>query len=374
MLSNIVSYQWPFDGTLHVAYQTDDDHIHEMVATQHDRWTDSDITRTTGGALFDDALLAASTWQTGDNEQTQQIAYVSELDTSGHIYELVMLQDHPWSIEDILAQPIGAKPADGLTLVGYSYTPGQTKHLVYTGRDGHLHELTAATTGLWQTKNLTESLSAPLPESNLVAAYSWNANATRQVLYTSGDGHIQELAVGPDGVWKRTNLTTSTEAPPANGASLIGFAWEGGNMQQVVYTADSGDLYEIASGPDGKWSVQNLTSLTKAHLPSGSALTGFAWETGEEKSIAYVGGDRHVHLLQKPLQGNWEHIDLTGHLNLPDASDDVIVGHEWTPQFAQHIAFLDTNENPHIHSLLLEHGSEWRHVDLTRLTGAQPLV
>lgn len=374
MPSNIVSYEWPFDGTIHVAYQTNDDHIHEMVSGQDDRWVDTDVTRTAGGPEFDDAILAGYTWEGGENEQTQQIAYVSSMDTSGHIYELVMLQNHPWSIEDIMAQPIGAAPADGFTLVGYNYRTGKTKHIVYIGRDDHLHELTAATTGLWQATNLTEQLAAPLPENRLVSAYSWEANKTRHVVYTSGDGHIQELAVGQDGTWKRTDLTTSTEAPSAAGTSMVGFAWEGGNSQQVLYTGTNGDLYELVSGPDGAWTFQDLTNITEAHLPSGSALTGFTWETGEAKCVAFVGSDRHVHLLQMPLRGSWQHIDLTGRLNLPDASDDVIVGHEWTPQFAQHIVYLDTSENPHIHSLLLKHGSDWQHVDLTRLTGAQPLV
>jgi hypothetical protein len=38
------------------------------------------------------------------------------------------------------------------------------------------------------------------------------------------------------------------------------------------------------------------------------------------------------------------------------------------------VVYLDTGENPHIHSLMLRHGSSWKHTDLTDLTGAQALV
>jgi hypothetical protein len=57
-----------------------------------------------------------------------------------------------------------------------------------------------------------------------------------------------------------------------------------------------------------------------------------------------------------------------------ESSNDVLAAHEWTPEFAKHIAYLDTAENPHIHSLILKHGEDWKHADVTSLTGAQPIV
>src|SRR5260221_257151 len=84
--------------------------------------------------------MVCSIWQAG---RTQQIAYASSMNANGHIYELVMYQDHPWSVEDIMRQPIGAASADGFALVAYDWKAAGTKQLVYSGRDGHLHELSA---------------------------------------------------------------------------------------------------------------------------------------------------------------------------------------------------------------------------------------
>ena len=75
-----------------------------------------------------------------------------------------------------------------------------------------------------------------------------------------------------------------------------------------------------------------------------------------------------------PLQGSWEHDDLTQLIGPPEASEDVLAAHEWTPEFAKHIVYLDTAENPHIHSLMLKHGSRWQRTDVTSLTGSQPMV
>jgi hypothetical protein len=75
-----------------------------------------------------------------------------------------------------------------------------------------------------------------------------------------------------------------------------------------------------------------------------------------------------------PLNGAWKQTDLTQLLGVPEASEDVIAAHEWTPEFAKHIVYLDTAENPHIHSLLFKHGGQWQHTDVTAFTGSQPIV
>ena len=43
MLSNIVAYEWPLNGTAHIAYETIDNHIHEMVVGRQGTWRDNDM-------------------------------------------------------------------------------------------------------------------------------------------------------------------------------------------------------------------------------------------------------------------------------------------------------------------------------------------
>ena len=370
MPSNIVTYEWPLNGTLHIAYEAGDNHIHEMVLAQKGTWRDNDITRDTDSPELEDAILAGSSWQDG---RTQQIAYASSMNANGHIYELVMYQDHPWSLEDPMLQPVGAAPADGFALVAFEWTAARTKHLVYSGSDGHLHELSAGLTGLWRYTDLTQATGAPLAENDLLAAYA--AGNTKRVVYVSGDGHIHELMNGLDGLWRHTDLIAATGAPPAGDTALVGYAWQAGGTNQVVYTGNDGDVYELVGDQHEAWSFADLTGLTGAPLAVGSALAACAWETGFSKQVVYVGGNHHLHELHMTTeQGKWEHTDLTELLRLPDASQDTIAAHEWTPEFAKHIAFLDTAENPHVHSLLLKHGQQWRHTDVTNLTGSQPMV
>jgi hypothetical protein len=371
MSSNIVAYEWPLKGTAHIAYETGDNHIHEMVLRQKGTWRDSDLTRLAGGPELEDALLAGSVWPDG---HTQQVAYASPMNADGHIYELVMYQDHPWSVEDIMQQPIGAAPADGFALVAFAWKAAGTKHLVYTGRDGHLHELSAGVTGLWNFTDLTQATGAPPVANALLAAYAWESGKTRQVVYVSEDGHLHELMGGLDGNWSHTDLTGVTGAPLAGTTSLVAYAWETARVRQVVYTGDDGNIYELVCGQQGTWTFADITSRTGAPLASGSALAAYAWETGNAKQIVYVGSNHHICELRMPLQGAWEYTDLTQLLHVPESSEDVIAAHEWTPEFAKHIVYLDTAENPHIHSLLLKHGEQWQHTDVTKSTGSQSIV
>ncbi len=373
MPSNITVYEWPLNGTTHIAYETGDNHIHEMAAGQDERWRDDDITRVAGGPELEDAIITGYIWPDG---RTQQIAYASSISNNGHIHELVMLQDHSWSYEDLMAQPTGAPSADGFTLVGYASKAAGTKQVVYTGPDDHIHELSTGVTGMWRYTDLTQVTGSPLAESETLAAYAWETRRSRQVVYSSGDGHIQELMLEVGGTWSHTDLTDFAGAPLADGSSLVGFAWEGGGTKQVIYTGNNGNIYELVAGPDNMWRYADLTSLTSSPLVDGTALAGYAWETGETKLIVYVGSDRHVHELMMDAngKGKWQHTDLTRLVRSPEAGNDVLAGYEWTPQFAKHVVYLDASENPHIHSLMLKHGGSWHHRDLTDLTGAPPLV
>lgn len=371
MPSNISAYEWQLNGTTHVVYETIDNHIHEMAAGQDGRWRDVDVTREADGPELEEAIMAGYAWPAG---HTQQIDYVSPMNNNGHIHELVMLQDHPWSYEDIMAQPTGAPPADGFTLVGYAWRSGGTKQVVYTAPNGHIHELATAVTGMWQYTDLTQVTGAPQSEGALLAAYAWEAKRSKQVFFMSGDGHIHELMMELGSAWHHTDLTNLVGAPLADGTALTGYAWERGGTKQVAYTGNNGTIYELAAGTDNAWKYEDVMSQTSAALAGGSALVGYAWETGDTKQIVYVGDDRHVHELMKETKGRWMYTDLTQPTGAPAANTEVIAAHEWSSQFAKHIVYLDTGETPHIHSLLLRHGGSWRYTDLTDITGAQSIA
>lgn len=321
MPSNIVAYEWPLGGTKQVAFTSGDDHIHEMVTGQEGVWSDADVSELASAPALalEMAIMTGFAWPDG---RTRQIAYVSPVDGNGHVHELVVREGNTWSYADLMDQLPGAPAADGLAIAGYA----------------------------------------------------WKAHGTKQVVYTGSDSHLHELMVGVIGMWSYTDLMQLTGAPLAEGSTLAGYAWEAGGTKQAIYIGSDRHIYELVADRSGTWTYADLMQLTGAPLAAGSALAGYAWETGGTKQVVYVGLNRHVYELTYSAGGTWSHTDLTQLTSAPEASNELVLGYEWTAQYAKQVVYMDTRENPHIHELMLKHGSSWQHTDLTELTGAPELV
>jgi hypothetical protein len=370
MPDTITGYAWSLNGTAHVNYSVGDNHIHEMVANKETNWRDFDVTRVAGGPELEDTVITGYDWPDG---RTKHINYTSTVDSDGHIYELTLDQNGTWSNKDLMKQVADAPLSDGSVLIGYAWIAGKSRQVVYLSPDSHIHELSVGVDGMWHHSDLTQLTGAPLIEDVALAAYEWKARGTKEIFFKSADGRVHELMTEVGGPWRHTDLTNLIGVPLAQGPALAGYAWKMLGTKQVVFVGTDGDIYELAAGTDNRWRYANLTEIARTPLMSGSALTGFAWETGLAKQVVYVGTDHHVHELMDGGEPGI-HTDLTQMLGAPEASDEIIVAYELPSRFAKHIIFLDTKENPHIHAFMLEHGGSWQHRDLTSLTGAPELV
>jgi carbohydrate-selective porin OprB len=78
-----------------------------------------------------------------------------------------------------------------------------TQHVVYRGRDNHIHELWWD--GAWHHNDLTNAAGAPAasssPEGYILG------DGTQHVVYRGGDDHIHELWW--DGTWHHNDLSVA---------------------------------------------------------------------------------------------------------------------------------------------------------------------
>src|SRR5689334_3139708 len=100
-----------------------------------------------------------------------------------------------------------------LRFAAYAWEKGNAKQVAYRARDGHIHELVVVRGGSWTHNNLTgdprfglTGVPRPDPDTGF-AGYEWDAGGTKQVVYTTSDGHIQELSASVDRGWGHTDLT-----------------------------------------------------------------------------------------------------------------------------------------------------------------------
>ena len=185
----------------------------------------------------------------------------------------------------------GAPPAYTVSN-GYAWEGGQSKQIVYTTGDDHIHELYVNLGGAWGHADLTAITGAP-PAHSVSNGYAWEGGQSKQIVFTTGDGHIHELYVNLGGAWGHADHTAITGAPPASTVSN-GYAWEGGQSKQIVFTTGDGHIHELYVNVGGAWGHADLTAITGAP-PGCTVSNGYAWEGGQSKQIVFTTGDGHIH-------------------------------------------------------------------------------
>lgn len=264
----LAGYSFESGGSKQVAYIAADGHIHELYVFWHgDGWHDADLTLLTGSSRPPDIsrpLVGFSSEAYG----AKQVAYI---DTGGVLHVLEADRGSGWhEVPCIpLACPLTGPPhvPPGSPLAGYSWDASSTWlwNLDYLG-DGHrLIEVSP----VLSSRNLTSVTGSPLPSSaSPLAAYGSSRTGlinSAQIVYTTDDGDIHELSFFPNNTWAPADLTFLTGAPQPDGTVLLGYSSEvAGPSKQVVYTTADGHIYELYWAPGGAWTPTDLTGSTGA--------------------------------------------------------------------------------------------------------------
>ena len=325
-------------------------------------WAHADLTQPTNAASASGNALVGFGWEARGSKQ------VIYLTGEGHVHELSVALDGSWAHVD-LTQLTSAPPAGRSALAAYSWKALSSKEVVYLSGDGHVHELCVGIGGHWAHADLTQLTNAPPATGAALAAYGWGAGRSKQVVYATGDGHVHELVV-VDGAWSHTDLTELTKAPPAAGNALVGYSWEAGRSKQVTYLTGDGHVHELCITLGGNWTHADLTQLIKAPSATGTVLAAYGWEAGRSKQVVYLTGDGHVHELCVVVNGGWGHADLSQITGAPPATRTAIGGYSWETGRAKQVVFL--TGDGHVHELSVVVNGNWGHADLSQILGAPP--
>jgi hypothetical protein len=179
------AYVFKAQRTQHVVYQGTDKHIHEFWWTIGGPTHHNPLTARIGAPLAGGQPIG----YIFDAQGTQHVVYVGE---DQHIHELWW--DSNWHHNDLTAAT-GAPLArlNGIP-TGYVFDAQGTQHVVYES-EGHIHELWWDSSGWHYDKDhndLTAVTGAPAALSN-PSGYVFAAQGTQHVIYNSIDHHIVEL-------------------------------------------------------------------------------------------------------------------------------------------------------------------------------------
>jgi hypothetical protein len=265
----------------------------------------------------------------------------------------------------ISSKPIGQRKALSIgdilavsTMYGVAdpsgYILGNTQHVVFWGRDSHVHELWW--NGSWHHHDLTNAINAPSCVSRPAGYILGN---TQHVVYIGEDSHVHELWW--DGAWHHNDLTNASGGVPNATGNAFGYIL--GNTQHVVYTGKDAHVHELWW--NGSWHHNDLTNASGG-APD-AVGNAFGYILGNTQHVVYTGKDAHVHELW--WNGSWHHNDLTnasGASNINGASRCIEDPAGYILGNTQHVVYRGTDD--HIHELWWD--NKWHHHDLTNATGA----
>ncbi len=323
----ITAYAWEDNKSKQVYASGSDSHIIELsVAIDQNRQCNDLTTQIPPDLGLAQADLGAPrigyAWR---GKWWKQVAYVTD---DGHLHEISFSFAVSWSQTD-LTLSTGAPPAVHTNISGYVWTDGNTqyKQYAYVASDGHIHEPYAAFGGKWKTGDLTKIVEAPPADKGLISGYAWNPLGMKQVAFRSADGHIHELRCPVGGPWMHTDITASKpDIPVADLAgAVVGYAWgtsATSNEKMIVFTTADGHVQELSTLDSENWTCLDLTSDTqKSNNPApssaiaGADLTAYTWTPrfeSKSKQVAFSRPDGHIHELFIRLgDQHWSHADLT---------------------------------------------------------------
>lgn len=218
----------------------------------------------------------------------------SKVITESEKFELVYLKRSAWH-DNNLTQAIGA-PMAASNPTGYVWDDDKSQHIVYRGRDNHIHELWFHRNSGWHHNGLTLGLGAPLAISG-PHGYTWDVDKTQHIIYRGEDNHVHELWFHQKSGWHHNSLTLDLDAPLA-ASGPYGYTWDVDKTQHVVYRGKDNHIHELWFHRDSGWHHNGLTQGISAAPLAVSDPTGYVWDDDETQHIVYRGRGNHIHELR----------------------------------------------------------------------------
>lgn len=397
---SIVSFGWEAGRSKQVFYVADDGKVHELYKIAGAPWSHAPT-----------SMLAHSAAQVGSGNDYQLIGFAWEANHSKHVFfvdedenlhELSVDTRGSWRDENL------SFPGLGHLATGYAWEPVGYKHLItYSDSGVEISELHFKG-NRWQPRNLSSAArfymqalvraaSSDSPGGASFTAYGWPAGDSQQVAFIGLDGHIHELINERtsestwDEVWKHTDLTLKTGAPPpadfSENSFITGYAWEEGRSKQVLYFDRNGAIHELYRNSGANWCWANLTARTGAPQVSSSRynrMVGYGWPLLGTKQVVFIGDDRHVHEMYCGKNSDWaEAADLTtiaqsadepSRFGAPPAHRiyNLITACAWGWGGSKQVYYVDADN--HIIELSVGRDGCWQFLDLTSRTSSPPII
>lgn len=280
----------------------------------------------------------------------------------GNIYCFVFVRGQGWRVENLTA--LTGAPSPSADVSTYTYHVFNTRHVMYSSQDGHVHQLYSPPAGDWRHADMTEQYGAPLIEGK-PTTYVNSVDDSQNTVYRGKDGHIYLLHFVRGAGWDNTNITQAVGAPPS-ASNPASYTYHVFNTQHVMYRSADGHLHQLYAPPGQGWKHSDMT-VEFGIPPMVGKPAPFVDAVDNSQSVAYRGIDGHIHFVSFIRGEGWKHLNLSATLGTPTGKGNPY-GYTFDLFKTKHIMYSGQDGN--IYQLYLPPGKEWRQSNLSTTTGA----
>jgi hypothetical protein len=304
----------PSTGGTITVYREDNDHLHELWTLPQGAGL-GDLTKSANATFF---AAGDPTIYLNSNTQLPIALYRG---TDRHIHSLFWTSGGAG--HDKLSESAGApKAARDAVPAGY-YTPAtDTHHVIYRGRDGHLHVLfwIGIDSVRYEGQAMTTMASAPPAKGN-PSAYVDTDHVVNVVVYRGEDDHIHSLFWATGGVG-HDDLSDVAKAPEAAGDPVAYYVPShvihatndiARFVNQVTYRSADGHLHELwwlGENPVQHW---DLTEAAGAPPAASDPAASYSIGTNTKHVFYRSANGRLNEIWWFPGGGTPTHLDITQH-------------------------------------------------------------
>jgi hypothetical protein len=287
------------NNSLHVYYQSHDDHIHQ-VYNVGGGWQDEDLT-------VEAKAINSSTGCNVVGFSLQNSQYVFYVGTDFHVHQL-LYNNISWSDTDLTVAGHGDK-SNGFEIVAFVTTPNNALHVYYSSAND-MEQLYNVGQG-WGNEDLTAETGGPLSGGGWMTGV--NIDNFQYIYYYALDGDVHQLFYN-NSSWKDEDLSalTGMEGPRTPG-EMSALVVPGTKKLRVYYIDRDDHVIQLGSTNNKKWTGADLTTKAKGPLASPeNGIAAFVTTPNNQIHVYYDSASNHVNQLFLPTPSTkWSNSDLT---------------------------------------------------------------
>lgn len=196
--SALAAFIWTQTEEEQIVYVDANRHVIDLSTTAAGNWQSIDLSKTYHAPLANGNVIAGYEWSVDGS------MHIDYIDNRNHIQEVSDSLQGQWTLSDVTATT-NSPVTNGQALAGFDWIQGGARILLYIDNNKHIQELSQLPQENWNGVDLTHLTSSALANGVGLIGYTWAVNGSQQVVFVDAAQHLVALSDIANGTWRKVN-------------------------------------------------------------------------------------------------------------------------------------------------------------------------